>query len=200
MEKDFFIIIVDDNIGNKDPLYRWMIRRFSSAEVKLFNAVEDSISFIFSHLESKIIVFMDCKFDVGLQGVQGLEKIRQKTSLVSIVMMSANALNQMENTDLEAMINSKNLYFVRNNDMLKAESIVKEIQNKWISELDCVLEQWVKNHDGHLRDKPYMRTNKGILSLNDILQEIRKQTSFGVDLEKNILQVAIDFLTKESKQ
>lgn len=35
---------------------------------------------------------MDCKFDVGLQGVQGLEKIRQKTSLVSIVMMSANAL------------------------------------------------------------------------------------------------------------
>lgn len=200
MDKEFYIIIVDDNMKPTDAFIMWMKKKVLNAEVVSFRTVEEALSFIFEHLEEKMIIFLDCKFNMGLQGVDGLMKIREKTSLVSVVMMSANSLNQMENLELEAMINSDKLYFIKNGDLKKAEKLVAEIQKKWVSELDCVLEQWVKNHNSEVRSKPYMATSEGVLSLNDVLVRIRMRTSLGLKLEKQILQVAVDSLTKDIKQ
>ena len=200
MDKEFYIIIVDDNMKPTDAFIMWMKKKVLNAEVVSFRTVEEALSFIFEHLEEKMIIFLDCKFNMGLQGVDGLMKIREKTSLVSVVMMSANSLNQMENLELEAMINSDKLYFIKNGDLKKAEKLVAEIQKKWVSELDCVLEQWVKNHNSEVRSKPYMVTSEVVLSLNDVLVRIRMRTSLGLKLEKQILQVAVDSLTKNIKQ
>ena len=200
MDKELYIIIVDDNMKPTDAFIMWMKKKVLNAEVVSFRTVEEALSFIFEHLEEKMIIFLDCKFNMGLQGVDGLMKIREKTSLVSVVMMSANSLNQMENLELEAMINSDKLYFIKNGDLKKAEKLVAEIQKKWVSELDCVLEQWVKNHNSEVRSKPYMVTSEGVLSLNDVLVQIRMRTSLGLKLEKQILQVAVDSLTKDIKQ
>ena len=200
MDKEFYIIIVDDNMKPTDAFIMWMKKKVLNAEVVSFRTVEEALSFIFEHLEEKMIIFLDCKFNMGLQGVDGWMKIREKTSLVSVVMMSANSLNQMENLELEAMINSDKLYFIKNGDLKKAEKLVAEIQKKWVSELDCVLEQWVKNHNSEVRSKPYMVTSEGVLSLNDVLVRIRMRTSLGLKLEKQILQVAVDSLTKNIKQ
>ena len=200
MDKEFYIIIVDDNMKPTDAFIMWMKKKVLNAEVVSFRTVEEALSFIFEHLEEKMIIFLDCKFNMGLHGVDGLMKIREKTSLVSVVMMSANSLNQMENLELEAMINSDKLYFIKNGDLKKAEKLVAEIQKKWVSELDCVLEQWVKNHNSEVRSKPYMVTSEGVLSLNDVLVRIRMRTSLGLKLEKQILQVAVDSLTKNIKQ
>lgn len=200
MDKEFYIIIVDDNMKPTDAFIMWMKKKVLNAEVVSFRTVEEALSFIFEHLEEKMIIFLDCKFNMGLQGVDGLKKIREKTSLVSVVMMSANSLNQMENLELEAMINSDKLYFIKNGDLKKAEKLVAEIQKKWVSELDCVLEQWVKNHNSEVRSKPYMVTSEGVLSLNDVLVRIRMRTPLGLKLEKQILQVAVDGLTKDIKQ
>ncbi len=200
MDKEFYIIIVDDNMKPTDAFIMWMKKKVLNAEVVSFRTVEEALSFIFEHLEEKMIIFLDCKFNMGLQGVDGLMKIREKTSLVSVVMMSANSLNQMENLELEAMINSDKLYFIKNGDLKKAEKLVAEIQKKWVSELDCVLEQWVKNHNSEVRSKPYMVTSEGVLSLNDVLVRIRMRTSLGLKLEKQILQVAVDSLTKDIKK
>lgn len=200
MDKEFYIIIVDDNMKPTDAFIMWMKKKVLNAEVVSFRTVEEALSFIFEHLEEKMIIFLDCKFNMGLQGVDGLMKIREKTSLVSVVMMSANSLNQMENLELEAMINSDKLYFIKNGDLKKAEKLVAEIQKKWVSELDCVLEQWVKNHNSEVRSKPYMVTSEGVLSLNDVLVRIRMRTSLGLKLEKQILQVVVDSLTKDIKQ
>lgn len=200
MDKEFYITIVDDNMKPTDAFIMWMKKKVLNAEVVSFRTVEEALSFIFEHLEEKMIIFLDCKFNMGLQGVDGLMKIREKTSLISVVMMSANSLNQMENLELEAMINSDKLYFIRNGDLKKAEKLVAEIQKKWVSELDCVLEQWVKNHNSEVRSKPYMVTSEGVLSLNDVLVRIRMRTSLGLKLEKQILQVAVDSLTKDIKQ
>ena len=200
MDKEFYIIIVDDNMKPTDAFIMWMKKKVLNAEVVSFRTVEEALSFIFEHLEEKMIIFLDCKFNMGLQGVDGLMKIREKTSLISVVMMSANSLNQMENLELEAMINSDKLYFIKNGDLKKAEKLVAEIRKKWVSELDCVLEQWVKNHNSEVRSKPYMVTSEGVLSLNDVLVRIRMRTSLGLKLEKQILQVAVDSLTKNIKQ
>lgn len=197
MDKEFYVIIVDDNMKPTDAFIMRMKKKVLNAEVVSYRTVEEALNFIFEHLEEKMIIFLDCKFNMGLQGVEGLKKIREKTSLVSIVMMSANSLNQMENSELEAMINSDKLYFINNREMKRAEMLVADIQKKWVSELDCVLEQWVKNHDSEFRSQPYMVTSDDVLSLNDVLIQIRMRTSLGLKLEKQILQVAVDSLTKD---
>ena len=47
----------------------------------------------------------------SLQGIQVLQEIRKVTSLLYIVMMSANALNQIAGLDIINMINSADRYF-----------------------------------------------------------------------------------------
>lgn len=154
MDKEFYIIIVDDNMKPTDAFIMWMKKKVLNAEVVSFRTVEEALSFIFEHLEEKMIIFLDCKFNMGLQGVDGLMKIREKTSLVSVVMMSANSLNQMENLELEAMINSDKLYFIKNGDLKKAEKLVAEIQKNgflnwiasWSNGLRITIVKFEANH------------------------------------------------------
>lgn len=78
MEKDFYIIIVDDNMKPTDPFIMWMKRKVLNADVVSYRTVEYALGFIFEHLEEKMIIFLDCKFNMGLQGVDGLKRIREK--------------------------------------------------------------------------------------------------------------------------
>ena len=88
---NFEIIIIDDNMQSSDPFVRRLEKVFQDARVILFPDVRESLDYIFDNLSKKLIVFLDCKFDTGLQGIDGLKRIREKTSLLYIVMMSANS-------------------------------------------------------------------------------------------------------------
>lgn len=197
MDKSFKIIIVDDNMRPHAAFLKRLEKKFYEAEVSLYDNVESAVEYITANLDDKMVVFMDCKFDLGEQGVDGLKQIREKTSLISVVMMSANALQEMDNMDLYSMINAEDVYFIKNSDMNRAEEIVRQINIRWQSHLDCVLEQWVKRHSLDEREKPYMRTADGVLSLNDILSRIRNRTAEGIRMERNILMLAVDLLTKD---
>lgn len=200
MNNNFYIIIIDDSLKSNAPLVARMKKMCCKENVLLIREVDKAIEFIMSHLDDRMIIFMDCKFNNGQsQGVDGLIKIRERTSLISIIMMSANSLNQMSNAEIKEMINAENIYFIDNDDMHGAEKCVKEIRERWISSLDCILEQWVLSHDGVTRSKPYMKTEKGVMSLADILSEIRKRTPIGIDIENGILQYAITRLTEDIK-
>ena len=61
MDKEFYIIIVDDNMKPTDAFIMWMKKKVLNAEVVSFRTVEEALSFIFEHLEEKMIIFLDCK-------------------------------------------------------------------------------------------------------------------------------------------
>lgn len=194
----FRIVVVDDNMRAHAPFIKRLEKKFPNASVELFDTVEKGTDDILSNINSKTVVFMDCKFDLGLQGFDGLKKIRDATSLIGIVMMSANSIDHFENPDIQLMINSKDIYFIRNNDLIEAEEKVKNIIQEWNTRIDCVLEQWVLNRKATNMDEPYIKTEEGIKSLSEILSEIRKRTAIGLRLERNILMLAIDLLTKDN--
>lgn len=194
----FRIVVVDDNMRAHAPFIKRLEKKFPNASVELFDTVEKGTDDILSNINSKTIVFMDCKFDLGLQGFDGLKKIRDATSLIGIVMMSANSIDHFENPDIQLMINSKDIYFIRNNDLIEAEEKVRNIIQEWDTRIDCVLEQWVLNRKAMNMDEPYIKTEEGIKSLSEILSEIRKGTAIGLRLERNILMLAIDLLTKDN--
>lgn len=194
----FRIVVVDDNMRAHAPFIKRLEKKFPNASVELFDTVEKGTDDILSNINSKTVVFMDCKFDLGLQGFDGLKKIRDATSLIGIVMMSANSIDHFENPDIQLMINSKDIYFIRNNDLIEAEEKVNNIIQEWNTRIDCVLEQWVLNRKATNMDEPYIKTEEGIKSLSEILSEIRKRTAIGLRLERNILMLAIDLLTKDN--
>lgn len=194
----FRIVVIDDNMRAHAPFIKRLEKNFPYATVELFETVEKGTENILSNINNKTIVFMDCRFDLGFQGVDGLKTIRDTTSLVGIVMMSANPIKDLENSDIQFMINSKDIYFIRNNDLIGAEEKVRHIIQEWDTRIDCVLEQWVLNRKAANLDEPYIKTEEGIKSLSEILSEIRKRTAIGIRLERNILMLAVDLLTKDN--
>ncbi len=193
MNMDFEIVIIDDNMKSSDPFVRRLEKVFQDAQVRVFADVQKSLDYVFAHLSKRLIVFLDCKFDIGLQGIDGLKRIRERTSLLYIVMMSANSLLQQPVDDIIEMINNKGIYFINNADMHKAEEIVERIKYSWTTDFDCVLEQWILQH-GEEADKPFIYKGKATYTLNMILDEVRRQTGFGKDIERIMYKSTIQSL------
>ena len=179
---EFNIVIVDDRMEENGSFVQIIKRNFEKATVSFYNTVEEAVEFIVKTLDTRTVVFLDCGFEKGEQGIDGLKSIREKTSLVSVVMMSGNPLKSMEEEDLMSMINADNLYFIKNTNTSKAVDLIKKIQIRWRSQIDCLLEQWVLKK-----------------SLDDVLIDIRNKTEFGIKMERSILQVAVDALTRDKK-
>ncbi len=190
---NFEIVIIDDNMKSSDPFVRRLEKVFQDARVILFSDVQKSLDYIFDNLSKKLIVFLDCKFDTGLQGIEGLKRIREKTSLLYIVMMSANSPLQQPVNDVIEMINNKGIYFINNADMRKAEEIVERIKYNWNTDFDCVLEQWILQHEEEA-DKTFVCKGKESYTLRKILDEVRRQTGFGKDIERIMYKSTIQSL------
>lgn len=178
---------------SSDPFVRRLEKVFQDARVILFPDVQKSLDYIFNNLSKKLIVFLDCKFDTGLQGIDGLKRIREKTSLLYIVMMSANSPLQQPVDDVIEMINNKGIYFINNADMRKAEEIVERIKYNWNTDFDCVLEQWILQHEEEA-DKLFVCRGKESYTLRKILDEVRRQTGFGKDIERIMYKSTIQSL------
>lgn len=190
---DFEIIIADDNMLPTEPFVRRLEKKYPDAEVKLFLEIEKCLEYVFRNLSKKMIVFLDCKFDVGLQGIDALKQIREKTSLLYIVMMSANSLQQLQQDDIVEMINNKGIYFINNSDMRKAEEIIEQIKYNWNTNFDCVFEQWILQHETEA-DKTFVFKGKERYTLRMILDEVRLGTGFGKDIERIMYNSTIQSL------
>lgn len=190
---DFEIIIADDNMSPTEPFIRRLEKKYPDAEVKSFFEIEKCLEYIFDNLSKKMIIFLDCKFDVGLQGIDALKQIREKTSLLYIVMMSANSLQQLQPDDIVEMINNKGIYFINNSDMRKAEEIIEQIKYNWNTNFDCVFEQWILRHEAEA-DKTFIFKGQDRYTLRMILDEIRLGTGLGKDIERIMYNSTIQSL------
>ena len=143
------LVFIDDSMkGELDdiPFVKAISKFLTDAEIEIFDNPQKGLEFVLDNLNNKIIVFVDCKFEgYGLQGINILKKIRAQTSLLYIVMMSANAINQMYSADVIEMINEDYIcFFDRNNGTVSdACDLIKRICNLWETRFDCILEDWL---------------------------------------------------------
>lgn len=188
------IVVIDDQMKDNDPFVRSIQKERPEDIVTVKQDAEKGVEYILSDLKKKVIVFLDCRFDSGIQGIDALKKIREKTSLVYIVMMSANPLSQMEEETLKAMINHRGIFFISHNETDKALELIEKVEYLMDSKVDCVLEQWITEKDEKSLEEPYLIVGDVEYTLKNILNEIRLQTSFGKDVEKKIVRLAIHLL------
>ena len=187
----FHIIVVDDTMGEKDPFVVELKLEYQKvAEVSYFQKVEEAMRFVDDHMSERIILFMDCRFGSVWQGVDAIMQLREKTSLVYVITISANNVNQLSNKDIMSLINTDNVFFIKNTDITGAKEKVETIRMQWDSRFDCVLEQWLIRHQED-KDKIVYSQNRKAYSWGQLLNEVRLQTEVGKDFARIMNQYCI---------
>lgn len=187
-DNKFYIIIVDDTMGKMDPfIINMEINYAADAVITYFDNVEDAMTFVDDHMSERMIIFMDCKFGSVWQGIDAVLDIRKKTALIYVVMMSANPMNQLKSDDLIKLINTENIFFIKNTDEDGAKEKIEKIRSIWKSRFDCILERWLIRHS-EIADKEAYSTVEKKYTWKDILSELRMQTQAGKAMEQMVNQ------------
>jgi hypothetical protein len=191
----FKVVFIDDNLkkGLREPFVNSIKKLRPEIEPSVFINPEEGLSFVLENMNNRMIVLVDCRFDgYGLQGINILKQIREKTSLLYIVMMSANNLSQIAGVDLVEMINQDYIWFLdRNNSTVQdACKLIDAISALWDSRFDCVLEHWLIRHQED-KDKVVYNKNNKVYTWGQLLDEVRKQTEVGKDFERVMNQYCI---------
>jgi hypothetical protein len=199
----FKIIVIDDNIKRTDPLLVQMQLTFKEANIILKDNAKDGLEYILDNLNSKMIILLD--YDLGAGEPNGTEiflKIREKTTLLYVIIITAKLIDDIPNMELVTYINKDALAVIDKTTSLEDKmKLIKVAIHALDVRVDCVLEQWILNHSEDRQNEPYLTTTSGeILTLKNVLAEIRQQTDLGRKMERNIMMLAVDLLTRGKKQ
>ncbi|MDR2038697.1 MAG: hypothetical protein LBQ60_12305 [Bacteroidales bacterium] len=197
------IIVIDDNLKKTDPLLVQLQLNFKNANIILKDNAKDGLEYILDNLNSKMIVLLD--YDLGAGEPNGTDiflKIREKTALLYVIIITAKLIDEIPNQELVTYINKDALAVVDKTISLEDKiELIKEAIHTLDIRVDCVLEQWINKHTEEEQKEPFLTSSSGKeQTLASILTEIRQRTEFGKTLERNILLLAIDLLTRGKKK
>jgi len=198
------IVFIDDNMreGLDNPFVRSIGKLQKDAVLSVFTDPSEGLNYILDNLNNQMIVFLDCKFDgYGLQGINVLKKIRERTSLLYIVMMSANAISQIPGLDIIEMINEDYIWFFdRNNGTFNnANELINQIKRLWRTRFDCILEEWILRHPEDAEKYAYREVGGRSFTWAEMLNELRHQSDVGKVFEGMINEYYIYQLLNSEK-
>lgn len=197
------IVIIDDNFRENNPLAIQLREKYGGEEnVKILRHPDEGVAFVLNNLSSKIVVLLDMDFGANeRRGDEVFDEIRSKTSLATIIIMSVN-LASLPNDTLRRFINSHAFSAINSNDPVKTNlPIIENAVEQLSLRVDCALEEWILRHSPEERDKPYLTLRTGEkYSLNQILAEIRLNTELGISLQKKILNLTVELLSRQKEQ
>ncbi|QUB76690.1 MULTISPECIES: hypothetical protein [Prevotella] len=202
---DFKIVFIDDNLTETEPLVQNIRKNYKGADYNnIFKNPDEGLAYVLSNLDNKMIVFIDWNFSGNKKrGIDLLKEIRKKTSLLYIVMMSANQLpTDMPLDSIIEMMNEDNFFYLdrSNNDFLVVKSIIDKIQANWETKFDCILEQWLIRHPEDNNKEAFTEAATGkVYTWTDILSELRRQTAIGKSFEQKLNEFYIYQINRSKK-
>jgi len=196
------IIVIDDNMKIDNPFLVELKINIPDANIILKNNNKEGLDYIMENINSKMIVLLDYDMGGGETGTEIFFKIREKTALIYIIIITAKMIENIPNKELAEYINKDALAIVDKTVSLKDRiNLIKKAVHALDVRLDCVLEQWISKHSKKEQDEPYLTTVSGKeYTLKNILEEIRQQTEFGKSMERKIILLTVDLLTRGKKQ
>jgi hypothetical protein len=100
------------------------------------------------------------------------------------------------------LINNRAYAFLNKN--ASTEEIIrklKEAYNYIDNNISIALEEWILCHSEEQKQKPFILTvNDRQLSLNELLYEIRMQSTIGKSFSKKLSKLTIDLLTRNTEK
>lgn len=202
---DFKIVIIDDNMSETEPFVQNIRKHYKDADYKhIFQNPDEGLKFVLENLNNKMIVFIDWNFSGhNKKGIDLLKEIREKTSLLYVVMMSANQLRtDIPLNSIIEMMNEENFFYLdrSNDDFESVITIIDKIRSQWSTKFDCVLEQWLLRHPEDNNKEAFSEASTGKkFTWADILIELRQQTHVGKSFEQKLNEYYIYQLTRSKK-
>jgi|GEM_PF-2883663 len=202
MKSNINIIIIHDDIKPRSFLITKLEESFQN--VILIDNPRDGITYVSKHYSEKMIIVLDINFGEEIDGYGVLEKIRDYSYLIEVVILSAEDLpgtQMIENVNKLFGFDTFD-YIIRkpkNQDKL-IQSIFKA-KEKIDNSISSAIDKWIEVRDRDRRNKPYMIDHKGkSYTLDDIKKEINMQTTEGMQIEKNITMLAIKLMMDSSQK
>ncbi len=195
------IIVIHDDIPHNDPIMVMLKESHGEENVLLFEHSQEGLDYVLGNLGIKMVVLLDKNFKEAkdISGIRVFEKIREKTSLVYVILITVSEMTDLDDDELKMLIN-KDLFKFESftSDYTTILSLVDEAILNLSLRIDCVIEEWIMRHPVEARIKPLIKDKDGkTYSMNDVLESIRQQTEIGVEFEKNLLKLAIELFSRQ---
>jgi DNA-binding NtrC family response regulator len=196
---EIIYVIIDDNkeISEHALLYSLEDR---GDKVVFFQNPEIGLQYIIDHLNYNMIVLLDIEFSPSDKenGHSLLEKINGISSLIPVILWSG--IDETKESFSDFINNHAFAFISKYSTIPEALAVIEKAIEFLKFNLDNVLEDWIlqKNED---KDIPvYITTDGRSYSLNEIVKEIREQTSVGRDFSKKLNLLTIDLLLRNQEK
>ena len=190
------IYIVDDELKSNHPIRVKLEQAFS--EVKLFKKAADAVSAIKESLGSKIILLLDLKLSGGENGYRTLASLRELSYQIPVIIWTG--LDE-KTSEFFSLINLKT-YAIRDKveSTDKMVELVKQADADMAYSLSNALERWIMAQPGNHNDIFAISTGGESYSLNQMLDEVRKDTPKGKEFTQDLVNLTIELMKKEKHE
>lgn len=189
------IVIIDDELPSRHPLIIKLQQGFES--VVLFKKASEAIKMLKEHLGEKTILILDMKLSGNEDGHRALSELRELSYQIPVIVWTGVSEDGSEFFDL---INLKT-YAIRDKTTKIEEmaTLVQKTDTDIEYSLSNALEKWLVSQPGD-HDAPYLISTGGkSYSLNDILNEVRKDTPQGREFTQSLVNLTIELMAKENE-
>lgn len=196
------IVIIHDDMNENYPLIVMLKDKYQDENVVFFKHSQNGLDYVLKNLGMKMVVLLDKNFKDknDISGLKVFEKIREQTSLVYVVLISANSITDYTEEELKTLIN-KDLYKLEKftNDYSSIIQLIDDAVTNIDMRVDAAIEDWiVSNNSNH--NNPIYYTDGKQYSLQDILKEIRLETDLGKDFVRKVNNLTIELLMRNKEK
>jgi DNA-binding NtrC family response regulator len=195
------IIIIHDDISIGSPIMITLEVIYGKENVILYNHSNVGLDYVLSNLGQKMVVLLDKNFEdkKDIDGLKVFEEIREKTSLVSVILTSVSKLSDFDEDSLNLLVNNELFGYINfTSDYSKIVSLINKAVDNMQLRIDCVIEEWIIKHPSEKRNQPLVKMKDGRnYTMDEVLDSIRKQTSVGIDFEKSLLNLSIELFGRQ---
>ena len=189
------IIIIDDELNSRHPLILKLQQCFETVE--LFKKASEAMDMLKRYLGKKTIIVLDMKLSGNEDGHQALLELRELSYQIPVIVWTGIS---KEKSDFFDLINLKT-YAIRDKMTTIEEmaDLVKKADADIEYSLSNALEKWLVAQPGD-HDAPYLISTGGkTYSLNEILNEVRRDTPQGREFTQDLVNLTIELMTKRNE-
>jgi len=193
------IIIIDDDphMGTR-PIFVKLCQAYGKENVIWKENPNDGLTYVKEHLTRRTIIILDYDFGGKVNCIDLFQELQGVSSLLYFIVSTAKQIEDIPRKDLKAFINNHLMALGDKTDGYHATlKQVEKAIDYLNSRVDCILEEWILRHERFKRETPYMTVDGTAYSLEDILNEIRKDTAFGKKMTSNIISTAITMMQRD---
>ncbi|RZJ51940.1 MAG: response regulator transcription factor [Flavobacterium sp.] len=196
------IVVIHDTLKYNDPLIVELIDAHGEENVTLIEHSDEGLQYVLKNRTQKMIVILDLDLhDDEPQGIDIFRAIRKETSLVYIIIWTAKDINSLSKPNLVELVNNEFLSLEHSTtDYGRVLPLVTKAQHQLEVRVDTILEEWISNLSSEERAKPFMVSHQAEYTLEDLIKSIRLGEELGRNIERNILKLAVNLLTKQKIQ